>query len=121
MRVPEEAIGDRSPKHSGVSNAQADRFAIFVGSFSFGRRLEGNWSLSPDEEERGVTRVVVHYVEEVRGGTCNSPAREVDFGFLVWEINFCTSTGGFLREPMFCESDEGGAVLDHSPLPQGGG
>jgi len=45
----------------------------------------------------------------------------VDFGFLVWEINFCTSTGGFLREPMFCESNEGGAVLDHSPLPQGGG
>ncbi len=33
---------------------QTDRFAIFVGSFSFGRRLEGNWSLGPDEEERGV-------------------------------------------------------------------
>jgi hypothetical protein len=33
---------------------QTDRFAIFVGSFSFGRRLEGNWSLGPDEEERGL-------------------------------------------------------------------
>jgi hypothetical protein len=33
---------------------QTDRFAIFVGSFSFGRRLEGNWSLGPDEEEMGV-------------------------------------------------------------------
>jgi hypothetical protein len=54
MRVPQEAIGDRSPDHSGSSNAQTDRFAIFVGSFSFGRRLEGNWSLGPDEEKRGV-------------------------------------------------------------------